>query len=168
MCASSWARSRMLSTSLSLLCLTNLLSHLHSFYLPPPLPSPHLLPHPPPPPTPLSLSLSLSLSFSTFASLLHVCLFLYNTGIPFLIQYTDAGMYTCSTGGRPHKIPGSYGHYEQDAKTYAEWGIECEQYCGLIWSHVCTYIHHKMCMRVGRVLYIILSRGLCSSYCMRL
>ncbi|XP_065836434.1 uncharacterized protein [Oscarella lobularis] len=38
--------------------------------------------------------------------------------------YTDAGEYTCSTGGRHYKIPGSYGHYEQDAQTYASWGVE--------------------------------------------
>ncbi|XP_065190875.1 uncharacterized protein LOC135821804 [Sycon ciliatum] len=38
--------------------------------------------------------------------------------------YTDAGIYTCSTGTRLHRIPGSYGHYEQDAKTYASWNVE--------------------------------------------
>eukprot|EP01124_Arcella_intermedia_P024789 TRINITY_DN4263_c0_g1_i1.p1 TRINITY_DN4263_c0_g1~~TRINITY_DN4263_c0_g1_i1.p1 ORF type:complete len:398 (-),score=70.60 TRINITY_DN4263_c0_g1_i1:48-1241(-) len=38
--------------------------------------------------------------------------------------YTCAGTYTCSSGGRDHKIPGSYGHYEQDAKTYASWGVD--------------------------------------------
>lgn len=38
--------------------------------------------------------------------------------------YTDAGLYTCSSGQRLHKIPGSYGHYSQDAKTYADWGVE--------------------------------------------
>jgi len=38
--------------------------------------------------------------------------------------YTDAGEYTCSTGGRPFKIPGSYGFYEQDAKTFASWGMD--------------------------------------------
>ena len=48
--------------------------------------------------------------------------------IMIIMQYTDAGLYTCSTGERPHKIPGSYGHYDQDAKTYADWGIECELY----------------------------------------
>lgn len=47
--------------------------------------------------------------------------------------YTDAGTYTWfglsmvawliltnSVGGRP----GSYGHYEQDAKTWASWGVD--------------------------------------------
>eukprot|EP00054_Salpingoeca_dolichothecata_P037648 m.11586 g.11586 ORF g.11586 m.11586 type:complete len:414 (-) comp7758_c0_seq2:46-1287(-) len=38
--------------------------------------------------------------------------------------YTDAGVYTCSSGERPYKIPGSYGHYEQDANTYASWGVD--------------------------------------------
>ena len=42
-----------------------------------------------------------------------------------VVKYTDAGLYTCSQGERDHKIPGSYGHYEQDAKTYAQWGVEC-------------------------------------------
>jgi len=42
------------------------------------------------------------------------------------VQYTDAGLYTCSQGGRSHKIPGSYGHYSQDAETYASWGVECK------------------------------------------
>ena len=42
------------------------------------------------------------------------------------LQYTDAGMYTCKKGERDHKIPGSYGHYEQDAQTYADWGVECK------------------------------------------
>ena len=37
-------------------------------------------------------------------------------------------MYTCSRGERDHEIPGSYGHYEQDAQTYADWGVECECY----------------------------------------
>jgi alpha-galactosidase len=38
--------------------------------------------------------------------------------------YTDAGLYTCNQGERDYKIPGSYGHYEQDAKTFANWGVE--------------------------------------------
>jgi hypothetical protein len=42
-----------------------------------------------------------------------------------ITKYTDAGVYTCSPGGRPHQIPGSYDHYDQDAKTYTDWGIEC-------------------------------------------
>jgi len=38
--------------------------------------------------------------------------------------YTCAGNFTCSSGGRDHQIPGSYGHYQQDADTYASWGID--------------------------------------------
>jgi len=38
--------------------------------------------------------------------------------------YTDAGLYTCSQGGRDHPIPGSYGYYKQDANTYAGWGLD--------------------------------------------
>ncbi len=38
--------------------------------------------------------------------------------------YTDSGIYTCSSGGRSYSIPGSYGHYEQDAATFASWGVD--------------------------------------------
>jgi alpha-galactosidase len=38
--------------------------------------------------------------------------------------YTDAGLYTCSQGQRNHSIPGSYGHYLQDAATFASWGVD--------------------------------------------
>jgi alpha-galactosidase len=38
--------------------------------------------------------------------------------------YTDAGIYTCNKGQRSHDIPGSYGHYQQDANSYASWGVE--------------------------------------------
>jgi len=38
--------------------------------------------------------------------------------------YTDAGTYTCSQGERSYKIPGSYGHYDQDANTFASWGVD--------------------------------------------
>lgn len=38
--------------------------------------------------------------------------------------YTDSGLYTCSSGGRSYRIPGSYGHYEQDAMTFASWGVD--------------------------------------------
>jgi len=38
--------------------------------------------------------------------------------------YTCAGTYTCSPGGRNHQIPGSFGHYQQDANTFASWGVD--------------------------------------------
>jgi len=38
--------------------------------------------------------------------------------------YTDSGLQTCSQGERDHSIPGSYGHYQQDATTYAQWGMD--------------------------------------------
>ncbi|XP_060184414.1 alpha-galactosidase 1-like [Lycium barbarum] len=37
--------------------------------------------------------------------------------------YSDAGYYTCS-----RKMPGSLGHEEQDAKTFASWGIDYLKY----------------------------------------
>jgi len=33
--------------------------------------------------------------------------------------YTDSGLLTCTAAG-----PGSYGHYPQDAKTFASWGMD--------------------------------------------
>eukprot|EP01121_Diplochlamys_sp_Union-15-3_P020938 TRINITY_DN832_c0_g1_i1.p1 TRINITY_DN832_c0_g1~~TRINITY_DN832_c0_g1_i1.p1 ORF type:complete len:407 (-),score=79.28 TRINITY_DN832_c0_g1_i1:17-1237(-) len=49
--------------------------------------------------------------------------YIHTKGLKFGL-YTCAGTYTCSSGGRDHRIPGSYGHYDQDAKTYASWGID--------------------------------------------
>ncbi|KAM2136331.1 hypothetical protein PS2_005023 [Malus domestica] len=37
--------------------------------------------------------------------------------------YSDAGYYTCSK-----TMPGSLGHEEQDARTFAEWGVDCLKY----------------------------------------
>ena len=60
-------------------------------------------------------------------TLLSGCLFVHLLLLMlWCLQYTDAGMYTCKKGERDHKIPGSYGHYEQDAQTYADWGVECK------------------------------------------
>jgi alpha-galactosidase len=41
--------------------------------------------------------------------------------------YEDAGTETCA------KYPGSFGHYRQDAKTFASWGVD---YLKLDWCHV--------------------------------
>jgi alpha-galactosidase len=49
--------------------------------------------------------------------------YLHNKGFK-LGVYTDAGEYTCSSGERPYKIPGAFGHYEQDAATFASWGVD--------------------------------------------
>lgn len=59
----------------------------------------------------------------------------FPSGLPNLIQwlhqegfkfglYTSAGNVTCSSGGRSHPIPGSKGHYELDARTFAKWGVD--------------------------------------------
>lgn len=59
----------------------------------------------------------------------------FPSGIPALAEYahnrslrlgvyTDSGVNTCSTGGRPFLIPGSYGYYQQDADTFASWGVD--------------------------------------------
>jgi alpha-galactosidase len=52
--------------------------------------------------------------------------YLHSKGLKFGI-YEDAGTSTC--GG----YPGSYGHYAQDAKTFASWGID---YLKLDWCNV--------------------------------
>ena len=38
--------------------------------------------------------------------------------------YTSSGNSTCSSGGRQGYVPGSVGHFEQDARTFAEWGVD--------------------------------------------
>jgi alpha-galactosidase len=43
--------------------------------------------------------------------------YVHSKGLKFGI-YTDAGRLTCQ------KRPGSYGHEEQDARTYAQWGVD--------------------------------------------
>ena len=48
---------------------------------------------------------------------------LHSQGLKFGL-YTSAGNQTCSSGGRPYKVPGSRGHYDQDAKTFAGWGVD--------------------------------------------
>jgi len=58
----------------------------------------------------------------------------FPSGIPALVQYlaargftlgvyTDSGIYTCSSGQRKFKIPGSFEHYAQDAATFVKWGV---------------------------------------------
>lgn len=51
--------------------------------------------------------------------------YIHGLGLSFGI-YTDIGPKTCA--GRP----GSYGHFEQDAKTYAAWGVD---YVKVDWCH---------------------------------
>eukprot|EP01084_Bolivina_argentea_P123815 219414_1 len=51
---------------------------------------------------------------------------LHNIGFKFGL-YTSAGSTTCNAGGRNcsnGKPPGSYGHYIQDANTFALWGVD--------------------------------------------
>ncbi|EDQ89691.1 uncharacterized protein MONBRDRAFT_32350 [Monosiga brevicollis MX1] len=48
---------------------------------------------------------------------------LHEKGLKFGL-YTSMGTETCNHGGRPLPIPGSFGHYAEDAKTFAEWGMD--------------------------------------------
>ncbi|KAL9660403.1 hypothetical protein QQ045_025216 [Rhodiola kirilowii] len=52
----------------------------------------------------------------------HLADYVHNKGLKLGI-YTDAGYYTCSK-----TMPGSLGHEEIDAKTFAEWGIDYLKY----------------------------------------
>jgi alpha-galactosidase len=48
---------------------------------------------------------------------------LHERGLKFGL-YTSMGDATCNPGGRPRDIPGSYGHYADDAQTFADWGMD--------------------------------------------
>jgi hypothetical protein len=57
--------------------------------------------------------------------------------------YTDIGRYTCY----PHpRYQGSYGHEEQDAKTFASWGIDLVEmdYCNKPTGHTGKEIYERM------------------------
>ena len=56
--------------------------------------------------------------------------YVHDKGLAFGL-YTDIGPRTCA--GRP----GSYGHFEQDARTYAEWGVD---YVKVDWCHADSLI----------------------------
>mmetsp|Transcript_31760 Transcript_31760/g.69476 ORF Transcript_31760/g.69476 Transcript_31760/m.69476 type:complete len:422 (-) Transcript_31760:210-1475(-) len=62
---------------------------------------------------------------------------LHDKGLKFGL-YTSAGNETCSRGGRPIRIPGSRGHYEQDAETFASWGVDYVKFdwCGDIYKQI--------------------------------
>ena len=38
--------------------------------------------------------------------------------------YTASGNATCSSGGRKGTVPGSVGHFTEDAQTFADWGVD--------------------------------------------
>ena len=46
--------------------------------------------------------------------------YVHGQGLKFGL-YTSVGDETCHGGWSP----GSYGHYEQDADTFASWGVDC-------------------------------------------
>lgn len=61
----------------------------------------------------------------------HLIDWLHAKGLKFGL-YTSAGNQTCSSGGRPYPIPGSRGHYDLDAKTFASWKVDYVKFdwCG--------------------------------------
>jgi len=54
--------------------------------------------------------------------------------------YTSAGNETCSSGGRPNAVPGSRHHYDLDATTFADWGVDYIKldWCGDIKDEIWT------------------------------
>lgn len=57
--------------------------------------------------------------------------------------YTDIGQHTCY----PHpQYQGSYGHEEQDARSFAAWGIDLVEmdYCNRVPEHTGRYVYEKM------------------------
>jgi alpha-galactosidase len=57
--------------------------------------------------------------------------------------YTDVGPYTCNPKPR---YQGSYGHEDQDAKTFASWGIDLVEmdYCNLVPGHTGREVYQRM------------------------
>jgi alpha-galactosidase len=57
--------------------------------------------------------------------------------------YTDIGRHTCYPNPR---YEGSYGHEEQDARTFAAWGIDFVEmdYCNRVPEHTGRYVYEKM------------------------
>ena len=55
-----------------------------------------------------------------------------------LLSLSFSGNQTCSSGGRSLKIPGSRGHYDLDAATFASWGVDYVKldWCGDIKDQV--------------------------------
>lgn len=45
-----------------------------------------------------------------------------------LYIYASVGTYTCSSGGRPGQVPGSYGRYQEDVDTMASWNVDGIKY----------------------------------------
>eukprot|EP00937_MAST-01D_sp_MAST-1D-sp2_P000224 g224.t1 len=75
--------------------------------------------------------------------------------------YTSMGDSTCNPGGRPHKIPGSFGHYKEDAATIASWNLDYVDWCG---GHLTdpqaqhTNLSHWL-NATGRPIWLELCRG---------
>jgi alpha-galactosidase len=68
--------------------------------------------------------------------ILSLTTYLKTLGFKFGI-YTSAGDTTCEHSGFNQNIPGSFGHYEQDAATFASWGVDMVKvdWCGKNLTH---------------------------------
>mmetsp|Transcript_59548 Transcript_59548/g.116816 ORF Transcript_59548/g.116816 Transcript_59548/m.116816 type:complete len:450 (+) Transcript_59548:2-1351(+) len=65
---------------------------------------------------------------------------LHDRGLKFGL-YTSIGNETCSSGGRPISVPGSEGHFQLDAQTFADWGVDYVKldWCGDVKHHTAYY-----------------------------
>jgi len=75
--------------------------------------------------------------------------------------YTSAGNQTCSSGSRPYKVPGSRGHYTEDAKSFASWGVDYVKFdwCGdikdQIWLGPSLHVEFSKAVRAsGREMFL--------------
>eukprot|EP00055_Hartaetosiga_balthica_P000470 m.136656 g.136656 ORF g.136656 m.136656 type:complete len:423 (-) comp10805_c0_seq1:58-1326(-) len=88
--------------------------------------------------------------------------YLHSKGLKFGL-YTSMGSNTCNSGGRPSKIPGSFGHYDADAKTFASWGMDYVKvdWCGgdLIDPQAQHTALSKALNSTGRPIWLELCRG---------
>eukprot|EP00049_Salpingoeca_infusionum_P006579 m.108745 g.108745 ORF g.108745 m.108745 type:complete len:425 (+) comp13354_c0_seq2:163-1437(+) len=77
--------------------------------------------------------------------------------------YTSMGTSTCNKGGRPRDIPGSFGHYKEDAATFARWGMDYVKvdWCGggLIDSKVQHTELSNALNATGHPIFLELCRG---------
>jgi alpha-galactosidase len=78
--------------------------------------------------------------------------------------YTSAGNTTCSSGGRPGSVPGSFGHYVQDAQSFANWTVDYVKidFCGIDHGIQGQPLHEAFSAALnatGRPIWLELCRG---------
>lgn len=79
--------------------------------------------------------------------------------------YTDIGLHTCYPNPR---YQGSYGHEQQDADTFAAWGMDFVEmdYCNRVEEHSGRWVYERMAeaiRKTGRPMIFTCARGATSS-----